>query len=113
EWIEAFERAAMANNWTGRRRTQIASGYLTGIAVSWYDDNWRTIDHWDDDKHRDRSFVPRFVEYFATPERRHKWQMELNTIIQKNEERVDTYAYWFKQLLRRVNSKHRLPTTYV
>ncbi|CAG8740566.1 10452_t:CDS:2, partial [Acaulospora morrowiae] len=34
-------------------------------------------------------------------------------IIQKNEEKVDTYAYRFKQLLRRVNSEHRLPTTYV
>ncbi|CAG8847284.1 32006_t:CDS:1, partial [Racocetra persica] len=34
EWVELFDRAADANNWTPGRKTKIASGYLRGVAAN-------------------------------------------------------------------------------
>src|SRR5436305_5300630 len=36
EWLEAFEQAALANQWTRGRRVEIAQGYLRDAARNWY-----------------------------------------------------------------------------
>ena len=36
EWIEQFERAALANRWGDVRKTHMAASLLDGLAVQWY-----------------------------------------------------------------------------
>ncbi|CAG8577779.1 10072_t:CDS:2, partial [Scutellospora calospora] len=50
--------------------------------------------------------------FFATPEKQHKWYMELNNLIQRENEKVDTYATKFKKLLSRVDPEESLPAQY-
>src|SRR5260364_215819 len=58
EWIDMFEKAAVANNWRNGRKIDIASGYLAGAAAYWYDDIKSTITSWSDTE--DTSFVAQF-----------------------------------------------------
>lgn len=88
EWIEAFERASGANNWSNGRKIKIATGYLAGMAADWYHDNKNELVHWDNEYQVNASFVPAFLKYFATPERKHQWQVELNSLKQKESEHV-------------------------
>lgn len=55
EWIDMFEKAALANNWKNIRKVVIASGYFFEAAAYWYDDIKSTITSWSDAE--DTSFV--------------------------------------------------------
>lgn len=79
---------------------RIASGYLAGIAATWYNDNKEDLLFWDDKANPNNSFVQSLVKYFTTPKRRHQWQVELNTSVQREAEKTDKYAYRFKKLLK-------------
>src|SRR5260363_180552 len=96
EWVEAFERAADANNWARARKIKIASDHLAGITASWYNDQKDDLLYWDNDDNSENSFVQSFVKYFATTERRHQWQLELTSLKQKEKEKVDQYTYQLK-----------------
>ncbi|CAG8827437.1 10516_t:CDS:2, partial [Racocetra persica] len=89
KWVEAFERAADANNWTLARKIKITSGHLMGIAASWYNNHKDDFFLWDDEINPENSFVQAFIKYFATPKCKHQWQVELNTLKQKENEKVD------------------------
>ena len=43
EWVDMFEKAALANNWKDGRKVEIASGYLFRAVAYWYDDIKDTI----------------------------------------------------------------------
>ncbi|CAG8733868.1 4239_t:CDS:1, partial [Acaulospora morrowiae] len=43
----------------------------------------------------------------------HRWQQELYELVQQDNERVDTYAAKFKQLLSQVDFEERIPKNYV
>ncbi|CAG8719924.1 10579_t:CDS:1 [Racocetra persica] len=113
EWIEAFQRAANANNWPKPRRIDIASGYLFGIAANWYSDHKDDLQYWDNENQPGASFASEFVKYFTTPERRYRWQIDLNLLTQQENKKVDLYVYKFKRLQKRVYPKNKLPPTYV
>ncbi|CAG8800849.1 30076_t:CDS:1, partial [Racocetra persica] len=108
-----FEKAANANNWTLARKIKIISGHLSGIATSWYNDHKTDLLLWDDIINPNNSFVQAFIKYFLTSECKHQWQIELNTLVQKGNEKIDRYTYQFKRLLRRVDLDHKLPKAYV
>lgn len=113
EWMEEFERAATANNWTNGRKLRIAPGYLTNLAADWYHENQEDIEQWRDDNDVQHSFYHAMISFFSTPEKRHRWQQELYELIQQDDERVDTYAAKFKRLLSRVDPEERIPGDYV
>ncbi|CAG8538655.1 11446_t:CDS:2 [Cetraspora pellucida] len=85
----SFDHAADANNWSPERKIKIASGYLCGIATSWHDGVKNNLVYWDRETRSDESFVQLFVQYFATSEKRYKWQVDLNELKQQPSERVD------------------------
>ncbi|CAG8443644.1 9928_t:CDS:10 [Cetraspora pellucida] len=87
----------------------IASGHLRGIAAEWYKDNCDEITYWKRDGAEENSFHSLLVTFFTTPEKQHKWQLELNTLSQGENEKVDAYATKFKKLLSCVDP---LPESY-
>lgn len=113
EWFDDFEWAAEANNWSDERKLKIASGYLKGMAAEWYKDNKANIDGWKDEDDQDHSFYHLLVTYFATPEKQHKWQIQLNNLAQLENEKVDAYAIKFKKLLSQVDPEDSLPAQYI
>ncbi|CAG8634645.1 3519_t:CDS:10, partial [Cetraspora pellucida] len=92
-----------------QRKIQIASGHLRGMAAKWYKDNRDEIIYWKRDGAAENSFHALLVTFFTTPEKQHKWQLELNTLAQGRNEKVDAYATKFKKLLSRVDP---LPESY-
>src|SRR5439155_24309238 len=48
EWLESFEQAALANQWTRNRRVEIAPGYLRDAARDWYLSNRNELNYWSD-----------------------------------------------------------------
>jgi len=85
EWIEQFNHAADANNWTtDARLITIAKGYLKGAAADWARDATvqgvtNLINRWDNNNAA-ISFVPRFIAQFAPAIRQNKWHQELMTM---------------------------------
>ena len=53
-WLEAFERASIANNVTKERMLPIVASYLKGTALTWY--NKAEITEWNDPLRPERSF---------------------------------------------------------
>ncbi|CAG8592867.1 28848_t:CDS:2, partial [Racocetra persica] len=51
--------------------------------------------------------------FFATPEKQHKWHIQLNSLAQLENEKVDAYATKFKKLLSRVDPTNSLPDQYI
>src|SRR5260364_455388 len=90
-------------------KIKIALGHLAEIAASWYNDQKDDLLYWDDDVNPEDSFAQSFVKYFATPERRHQWQLELTSLKQKSKEKVDRYTYQFKKLLKRIDPNRQIP----
>ncbi|CAG8756452.1 8452_t:CDS:2 [Cetraspora pellucida] len=96
---ESFEQAAETNNWSKKRRITIVVGYLSDLAADWYCENKGKIKYWNEESHPTESFFHLLSMFFATPEQHHHWQIELNALIQKPGEKVDSYATKFKRLL--------------
>ena len=110
EWLEAFEQAALANQWTRGRRVEIAPGYLRDAARDWYISNRDGLNYWSDWRNEEEEnpiynigFKTRFLEYFTPETKQNQWYHELMTIRQFANEKVDDYSRRFKKLLRKVN----------
>ncbi|CAG8640495.1 249_t:CDS:2, partial [Cetraspora pellucida] len=103
EWIKTFDHAANTNNWSQEQKLKIASDYLHGIAANWYDEIKEDLEYRDNEHAPDVSFVTLFIQYFTTPEHRHKWQVDFNTLSQKENEQVDS-ADVFGRLKAKITS---------
>jgi len=111
--MEAFEQAAMANQWTPYRCVEIAPGYFKEAARDWYLSHKTELTHWlnweepgqNDGNSRiphDR-FKTKFFTFFTPETKQNQWYHELMTIRQFANEKVDDYSRRFKKLLRKVN----------
>src|SRR5437763_8336396 len=110
--MEAFEQAAMANQWTRNRCVEIAPGYFKDAARDRYLSHKNELNHWSDwDETQEEGEDPihhiglknQFLEYFTPETKQNQWYHELMTIRQFANEKVDDYSRRFKKLLRKVN----------
>src|SRR5437763_13640237 len=110
--MEAFEQAAMANQWTRNRCVEIAPGYFKDAARDWYLSHKNKLNHWSDwnenqgegeDLIHHIGLKNQFLEYFTPETKQNQWYHELMTIRQFANEKVDNYSRRFKKLLRKVN----------
>ncbi|CAG8518887.1 1391_t:CDS:2, partial [Cetraspora pellucida] len=68
---------------TLEQKLKIALGYLYGVTANWYDGVKKDLEYWDNKYMPTISFIPLFIQYFATPKHKHKWQIDLNVLFQK------------------------------
>ncbi|CAG8816040.1 11794_t:CDS:2, partial [Gigaspora rosea] len=83
------------------------------LATDWYKGKRDDLTQWKNDKEEESSFYHKFINFFATPERRHGCQIELQELKQQKHEKVDTYATKFKKLLKRVDPDDEIPDPYI
>ncbi|CAG8815394.1 35594_t:CDS:2 [Gigaspora margarita] len=107
--FDDFEHAVEANNWNENCRLQIASGYLKEAVANWYKKKTES----EDEVERNKSFYYLLVEQFTPLKKQHHWQIELNSLIQQEHKRVDTYTTKFKRLLNYINTNNYLLNTYI
>src|SRR5260364_265689 len=67
----------------------------------------------ENDEEEESSFYHKFIDFFATPERRHGWQIELQELKQLKHKKVDAYATKFKKMLKRVDPDDEIPDPYI
>ena len=72
EWLESFEQAALANQWTRNKQVEIAPGYLRDAAWDWYLSNRDKLNYWSDWQDEkgenpiyNQGFKTKFLEYFT------------------------------------------------
>jgi hypothetical protein len=75
EWLEAFERACIANRIPEERQVLLVASYLKGTALTWY--NRQRIRTWDSLLEPNTSFVPLFKEQFCNPFKISQWKYQL------------------------------------
>ena len=75
EWLEAFERACIANRIHGNRAVQLVGSYLKRTALTWY--NRQNIHSWDNTYDPERAFTYLFKEYFCNLFRINQWKYQL------------------------------------
>jgi Ty3 transposon capsid-like protein len=116
-WIEDFEKAAIANNYTDARKLQIVVAYLKGTAASWlYDRQQSPLTRpqtWihnpgDTAAQINTTFRQPFIDHFQTEAKICEWQQEL-TSHQQMAMTVDQYASKLRNLIRRVYPNGDLP----
>ncbi|CAG8629998.1 186_t:CDS:2 [Gigaspora rosea] len=100
EWLEAFERATAADNWTERRMLKIAASYLRDLAANWYKGKRDDLTQWKNDEEEESK-------------RRHGWQIKLQELKQLKHEKVNAYATKFKKLLKWVDPDDEIPDPYI
>ena len=76
EWLEEFEQAAIANNWTAARQLALASAYLKEIASAWFQGLNPAPNAFKDGAHQDQSFYHLFKIQFSTTKQKIKWQKQ-------------------------------------
>jgi len=72
EWLEEFERAAIANNWTAARQLALAPAYLKEIASAWFQGLNPAFNAFKDGAHQDQSFYHLFKTQFSTTKQKIK-----------------------------------------
>src|SRR4051794_17129250 len=109
--MEAFEQAAMANQWTRNRCVEITPRYFKDATRDWYLSRKNELNHWSDWDELQEGEDPihhiglknQFLKYFTPETKQNQWYHELITIRQFANEKVDDYSRRFKKLLRKVN----------
>ena len=86
DWLQEFERAAIANNWGDNVKVGLAAAHLKGAAAQWYEKDKELpdavggrINAWNDVTDANtlaRSFVTKFKEEFVSEEAKEekKWE---------------------------------------
>jgi len=95
EWLQAFSKAAQANNWSENRKLLLAPTYLRKSADGWYRALEQKPEMMDE-------FGGLFLEQFQTPAEVIEWRRELELSHQKNRT-VDQYAATFRELVNKVH----------
>jgi hypothetical protein len=105
EWLDSFNRAAIANNSnTEVRKKQIVGGYLKDAAAIWFASISGTIgDHWNTGTNTNNNFEDLFDRQFASDAKKNIWYQRLMNLRQTSDESVDSYAAKFVKLANRVN----------
>src|SRR3954462_11940050 len=105
-WIEDFEKAAIANNYTNARKLQIVAAHLKGTAASWLynrqQNNLTSPQNWihnagDTQARIALTFRQPFIDHFRTEAKICEWQQEL-TSHQQMAMSVDQYATKLRNL---------------
>src|SRR2546429_5667971 len=113
-WLQKFERAAAANNWTDDNRVKFAAAKLDGSAAEWFekdqklpDANGGRINSWDDQMDINtiaRSFVTKFKAEFiseeAKREKKREWYFQWENMKQLQGEKIDEYPKGYQKLLQ-------------
>jgi hypothetical protein len=79
EWIELFNHAAIANNWTDNRKVPITAGFLKDAALDWYTANAGNIGQWHT-TNANNNFDDLFITRFSPETKQNQWYYELITI---------------------------------
>lgn len=106
QWLEEFEQAAQANQYTDNYKLAVVSGYLLNEAQTWHQgvialggagnfQSWGNVNN--------RNFRNMFLTHFRTPEKVLQWRFDLQSRIQSATESVDQYAQEIKRLIKRVD----------
>lgn len=116
-WIEDFEKAATANNYTDARKLQIVAAHLKGTAATWFYDrqqnNATNPTSWVHNPGNTAAqiavtFRQPFIDHFRTEAKICEWQQEL-TSHQQLAMTVKQYASKLRNLIRRVYPNGDLP----
>jgi urease beta subunit len=116
-WIEDFEKAATANNYTDARKLQIVAAHLKGTAATWlYDRQQNAATNpttWvhnagDNAAQIALTFRQPFINHFRTEAKICEWQQEL-TSHQQLAMTIEQYASKLRNLIRRVYPNGDLP----
>ena len=102
--MDAYNRAAEANNWNEYRRFQIVGGYLEGAAAKWFDMVKNGITGWN----TFGGFTYLFKNKFASPTRKNTWYLSYKACKQDNR-MVDKYQLEFQALLRKIDPQQTMP----
>jgi predicted aspartyl protease len=97
EWINEFERVAIANHWDNTRKLEVAPAYLQGAAKRWHD---RALPNRWTGAHG--SFVWSIIERFVTENKKSKWIQQFNNLKQ-GKKTIDEYNDEFTRLLGKVD----------
>jgi hypothetical protein len=101
EWLEAFERACIANRVPEERQIFLVASYLKGTALTWY--NRQVIQHWNSITNPNTSFVTLFRNQFCNSFRLSQWKHQLRNRKQKPGETVEEYIAAIEELWKRVD----------
>ena len=116
-WLEEFEKACTANNYTDNRKLQVVQAHLKSTAATWLHGRqsnaatnpttWTTGIH-PTPQQVANSFKQPFIDYFRTESRVASWQHELINH-QQLSSTVEQYASKLRNLIRRVYPENNLP----
>ena len=101
EWLEAFERACVANKVPEQRKIVLVASYLRGTALTWY--NRQVIQVWNNAIHRTASFVHLFKHQFCNPFKISQWKHQLRNRKQKAGETIEEYTSVMEELWKRID----------
>ena len=116
-WIEDFEKAATANNYTDAQKLQIIAAHLKGTVATWFYDrqqnNLTNPTSWvhnasDNAAQIALIFQQPFIDHFRTEAKICEWQQEL-TSHQQLAMTVEQYVSKLRNLIRRVYPNGNLP----
>ena len=105
EWLDTFNRAAIANHWTTEaRKKQVAGGYMKDAAASWFTTNATAMgDNFNTGTGtNNQNFTDLFNQQFASDSKKNMWYQQLMNLRQSSTEGVDAYADRFLKLVNRV-----------
>src|SRR6266496_1629311 len=118
EWITMYNQAFTTNGWregnNQERKIAIAAGHFKGAAQDWYQEDSNNIQRWHDNTHNGgaNNFTTRLLNRFSSQTQRNRWTMELQTIKQRDGEKVEDYAIRFKKLMNKATHGNVLPDIY-
>ena len=104
EWLEAFERACVANKVPEQRKIVLVASYLRGTALTWY--NRQVIQVWNSAIHRTTSFVHLFKDQFCNPFKISQWKHQLRNRKQKAGETIEEYTSAMEELWKRIDPQN-------
>ena len=103
-WVNQFEIAKNANNWSNQRSASIAAGCMKDAAVKWYLANKQWIDRWYQDGNN-TNFKTRFLKKFSTDIRQDA-QHQIYRRLEQGDQTVDEYAIAFEKALDRIDNNY-------